>query len=74
MIKYDDGSIERITNKTNPAKELLEYLTSDIGKVKIPKIAVITQLLKLGQYQDNPYKYDSMGMTIGDSLVKVVKL
>ena len=74
FIKYDDGSIERITNKTNPAKELLECLTSDIGKVKIPKIALITQLLKLGQYQDNPYKYDSMGMTIGDSLVKVVKL
>ena len=74
FIKYDDGTIERITNKTNPAKELLECLTSDIGKVKIPKIALITQLLKLGQYQDNPYKYDSMGMTIGDSLVKVVKL
>lgn len=74
FIKYDDGSIERITNRTNPAKELLDCLTSDIGIVRIPKIAVITQLLKLGQYQDNPYKYDSMGMTIGDSLIKVVKL
>ena len=74
FIKYDDGSIERITNKTNPAKELLDCLTSDIDKVKIPKIGVITLLLKLDQYQDNPYKYDSMGMTIGDSLVKVVKL
>ena len=76
FIKTDNDEIIRKTNHPAPCVEFLTNLSNYGDSLPIPKLQVKTEILKLNDFQDpNLYnKYVAMGLIIGDSVPKVVKL
>ncbi|MGF1485833.1 MAG: hypothetical protein ACFBSE_01845, partial [Prochloraceae cyanobacterium] len=76
FIKTDNDEVIRKTNHAAPCVEFLTNLSLTGDSLPIPKLQVKTEILKLNDFQDpNLYnKYVAMGLIIGDSVPKVVKL
>ncbi len=74
FVKDENGEIKRETNSIQPCIEVMNMLSNNGGYIKFPKLKVKTELLKLNEFQDKPAKYYAMGMIVGDSIAKVVRL
>ncbi len=76
FITNDLGEITRETNHLAPCLEFLINLSQSGEQLPIPKLQVKTEILKLNDFQNDNLnaKYLALGLIIGDSIPKVVKL
>ena len=76
FIKNNNGEVVRKTNHVAPCVEFMNNLSKSGDSLPLPKLQVKTEILKLNDFQDENKnaKYVAMGLIIGDSIPKVVKL
>lgn len=72
--KNGKEKFKRETNNIAPCIEFMNNLSNYGANLPLPKLKVKTEILKLNDYQDKSDKYNAMGMTIGDSQAKIVRL
>ena len=62
----------RYGDDNSPAKDFMSQLSTDPKKVTRQEVAIKSGILKIGDYNNLPGKYDYMGLEPGDNILKTL--